>query len=157
MTDLFGPDGHATWLQECARAGTVFLCGLLLIRIGGRRVLGQWAALDIVVAVITGSNLSRAITGNAPLFGTLAATTLLMALYWAFAQAAARSVGLACLLEGSAIELGRDSALDASALRRHSVSRTDIQEALRQSGVEHVGQTRRLILEPGGRISVLRC
>ncbi len=146
-----------TWPQECARAVVVFVYGLVLIRAGGRRVFGQWSALDIVVAIVTGSNLSRAMTGNAALFGTLAATTLLIVVHGLLAEAAARSGMVARLLEGRAIELGRDGSLDAAALRRHAISTTDVDQALRQSGVEQVRQTRRIVLEPGGKISVLRC
>jgi hypothetical protein len=39
--------------------------------VAGRRVFGRWAALDIVVAIVVGSNLSRALTGAAQLGGTL--------------------------------------------------------------------------------------
>jgi len=54
----------------------IFAFGLALVRLAGRRVFVRWAALDIVVAVVVGSNLSRALTGTAPLGGTLAASTL---------------------------------------------------------------------------------
>lgn len=53
-----------TWSQDCARAVLVFICGLVLVRIAGRRVFGQWSALEIVVSIIIGSNLSRALTGS---------------------------------------------------------------------------------------------
>ncbi len=59
--------------QECARAVVIFAFGLLLMRFSGRRIFAQWSALDIVVAFTAGSNLSRAITGPVPLFGTMAA------------------------------------------------------------------------------------
>ena len=60
---IFGPLGHLTWWQECNRALVVFIYGLAIMRVAGRRVFGKWAALDIIVSVIVGSNLSRALTG----------------------------------------------------------------------------------------------
>lgn len=63
-TLLFGSLGHVSWLQECARAAVIFAYGLVLVRVAGRRVFGKWAALDIIVSVIVGSNLSRALTGK---------------------------------------------------------------------------------------------
>ncbi|HEX3401654.1 MAG TPA: hypothetical protein VHT74_15130, partial [Acetobacteraceae bacterium] len=80
-----------------------------------------------------GSNLSRAMTGQASLGGTLAATTLLMVLHGLLAQAAARSKWLASILEGTPIELGRGGAVDQAVMRWHSVSHRDLDEALRQS------------------------
>src|SRR4051794_9298062 len=94
LIDIFGATSHITWLQECARGVLIFFYGLALVRLAGRRVFGKWAALDIVVSIIVGSNLSRALTGNAELWGTLAATTLLILLHWILAHAAARSARL---------------------------------------------------------------
>lgn len=65
--DAFGGTGQITWWQETARALLVFSYGLALVRIAGRRIFGKWSALDIIVSVIVGSNLSRALTGSAAL------------------------------------------------------------------------------------------
>jgi len=130
--------------------------GLAIVRVAGRRVFGKWAALDIIVSVIVGSNLSRALTGQASLGGTLAATTVLMVLHWVLAQAAARSAWLAGILEGTPIELGRGGSLDPAAMRRHSVSDRDLDEAVRQSSVSDAENTSRIVLEPSGKINVLK-
>jgi uncharacterized membrane protein YcaP (DUF421 family) len=94
---IFGPTGHISWWQECARAALIFAYGLALVRLAGRRVFGRWAALEIVVAIIVSSNLSRTLNGTAHLGGTLAATTLLMVLHWLLAQGVARSKRLSHL------------------------------------------------------------
>jgi len=153
---VFGAKGQVSLLQECARAALVFLYGLMLVRFAGRRVFGKWSALDIIVSIVVGSNLSRALTGSAPLAGTLAGTALLMALHWLFAQGASRSRMVSRLVEGSPVELARAGALDDRARRRWAVSEADLREALRQSGIEQVDQARLLVLEPSGKISVLK-
>jgi uncharacterized membrane protein YcaP (DUF421 family) len=81
LATIFGETSHVSIAQECARAGLVFGYGLVAVRIAGRRVFGKWSAVDIVVSIMIGSNLSRAITGSAPLWGTLAASTLILALH----------------------------------------------------------------------------
>ena len=134
----------------------IFVYGLALVRLAGRRVFGKWAALDIIVSIVVGSNLSRALTGNAHLWGTLAATTLLMALHWVLSHAAARSPGLSHLLEGRSIHLSGGGQVDERALARHAVSEADIQEALRSAGLQDPTRTRRIVLEPSGKISVLK-
>ena len=154
--DVFGPTGHVSWWQECARAVLIFVYGLALVRLAGRRVFGRWAALDIVVAIVVGSNLSRALTGNAPLGGTLAATTLLMVLHWLMAQGVARSKRLSHLFEGSVIELARGGRHDHSQFLQHAISEGDLSEALRQAGIERVSETRLIALEPSGKITVLK-
>jgi uncharacterized membrane protein YcaP (DUF421 family) len=153
---IFGHTSDVTVAQECARAVLVFAYGLILVRVAGRRVFGRWSAIDIVVSIIVGSNLSRALTGNAPLLGTLAATTLLMFLHWLLAQGAARSARLSRLFEGRARELGRDGRILHRRDLRVAISDADLQEALHQAGIERVEDSRLLLLEPSGKISVLK-
>lgn len=156
MDDIFGTTAHVTWMQECARAALIFFYGLLVVRVAGRRVFGQWTALDIIVGIVTGSTLSRALTGNADLFGTLAATTLLMALHWTLARVAARSPAWSRLLEGRPIRLADRGQADPESLRRHAVSPASLDQALRSAGIEDLADTRSIVLEPSGRISVLK-
>jgi uncharacterized membrane protein YcaP (DUF421 family) len=153
---LFGHRNALVWWQECNRAVLVFLYGLVLVRVAGRRVFGKWAALDIIVSIMVGSNLSRALTGGAPLLGTLAATTVMMGLHWVLAHAASRSEWFSALVEGTPLELGRDGRLERERLVASAVSKNDIDEALRQQGVEHEKHTRRVVLEPSGKINVLK-
>jgi uncharacterized membrane protein YcaP (DUF421 family) len=156
IDDIFGPTGHVTWAQECARAALIFFYGLVLVRIAGRRVFGQWTALDIIVGIVTGSTLSRALTGNADLFGTLAATTLLMALHWTLAHVSARSPAWSRLLEGPPIRLAEKGHVDRDLLKRHAVSQASLEQALRSAGVENPTAARLIVLEPSGKISVLK-
>ncbi len=154
-TEIFGDTHTLSIGQECARATLVFTYGLLLVRFAGRRAFGKWAALDIIVSIILGSNLSRTITGSAPLIGTLAATTLILLLHWAAAQAAARSRTLSFLLEGRAVDLVLNGEFHEQRTRRHSVSLVDLDEALRDSGLETIDQAEKVVLEPSGKINVL--
>ena len=156
LDTLFGPTGNVTWAQECARAAVIFFYGLVLVRVAGRRVFGQWTALDIIVAIVTGSTLSRALTGNADLFGTLAATTLLMGLHWSLSQASARWSVLSRLVEGGSVRLAKDGHVDDRILLRHAVSQAALEEALRRAGIETPAGARLIVLEPSGSISVLK-
>src|SRR3954453_13507002 len=39
---VFGAQGHLLWWQECMRAIVIFIYGLALVRMAGRRVFGKW-------------------------------------------------------------------------------------------------------------------
>jgi uncharacterized membrane protein YcaP (DUF421 family) len=153
---IFGSGSDLAWYQECARAVVIFVYGLVLVRIAGRRIFGKWSALDIVVSIIIGSNLSRTLTGSAQLWGTLAATTLLVALHWVLARLVVASPGFSRVIEGRPAELARHGAVREATLGRHSVSKADLDEALRQSGVEDIAAARVVTLEPSGKITVLK-
>ena len=156
IDDLFGPTGDVTWAQECARAVVIFVYGLLVVRIAGRRVFAQWTALDIIIAITTGSTLSRAMTGSANLFGSILATTLLLILHWALAHASARWPAWSRVLEGPPVRLAQDGRIDHQALLRHAVSPTALAEALRGAGLDSPKSARLIVLEPSGAISVIK-
>jgi uncharacterized membrane protein YcaP (DUF421 family) len=156
MEELFGTQDHVTTVQMAARTVLIFFYGLVLVRLFGRRMFGKWSALDVIVSLIVGSGLSRALTGSAPLWETLLAMALLMLLHWVLSHGAARFATLSRLFEGTEAVLGRDGGVDGRALKRHAVSGTDLVEALRQSGLDDASQARLIVLEPSGKITVLK-
>lgn len=153
-TRIFGATGHFTDAQECARAVAVFLYGYVAVRLVGRRIFGRWAALDIIVSIVIGSNLSRALTGQAPLAGTMLATSVVLALHWLLAQLAARRTELSHLIEGRTCELVRDGQALRGPMLRWSISEADLYEALRQRGLKAVEEAELATLEPSGSIAV---
>lgn len=152
---IFGTQQHITVWQECARAVVVFVYGLLLIRLIGRRVFGKWSALDFIVAIMVGSALARTMTGSAPLGGTIAAVGLLMALHWMLAHFAARHAGFAKIVEGSPITLGRDGTVSKETMQANNITESDLGEALRGKSIEGLAETDLVSLEPSGKINVI--
>lgn len=144
------------WWQMSLRALIVFLFGLVLIRLLGRRAFGKQTPLDIVLAIVIGSNLSRALTGNAPLVPTLAATAVLALCYWLLDHAAARWHRFGRLVKGDPIWLGREGKLDRQQMRQAGVSPGDIKEAARQSGLADLSGVQEVVLERSGKISTVR-
>lgn len=106
--------------------------------------------------MIVGSNLSRALTGSAPLFGTIAATSVLLALHWLLAQGAARWTSLSQLLEGSPVQLIKAGQIDTKTKLHWSINAADVAEAIRGAGLKQVSAVRELVLEPSGKLSALK-
>ena len=145
-----------TWLQMSVRAVLVFLAGVALVRLAGKRAFGNWSALDIILSIILGSSLSRALTGNAPFVQTLVAMTVLVLLYRLVASGTARFHGLGRLVKGEAAKLISEGEVDRAALRRHRLGDHDLEEALRSPGVNDPSEVRAAYIERGGDISVLK-
>ena len=156
LTLIFGHKDAVSAGQECARAVLVLLCGWAMIRLMGRRAFGRWSALDIVVSIVVGSNLSRTITGSAPLWGTLAATAVIFGLHQLVAVICASHAGISHVVEGRSIRLGEGGRLIQPAMLRHGISEADINEALRQSGLTDPGAAELVTLEPSGKITILK-
>src|SRR5262245_33124334 len=80
-----------SWAQVAARAVCVYLAGLVIIRLGKSRLLSRATPLDVILAFIIGSVLSRGINGSATLSGTIVATATLVAIHWGFTRLACQS------------------------------------------------------------------
>jgi uncharacterized membrane protein YcaP (DUF421 family) len=159
MESLFGGMKDLTASQECARAVLIFFYGLIMLRLSGRRTFAHMSALDLIISIIVGSNLSRAMTGDVPLWGTLATVAVLVMLHLLLAFAVSRSPRFACWVEGDPVLLARDGQVLDKARRRGKISITDLEEALREHGLDglaEIGKTRKMLLEPSGKISVIK-
>lgn len=77
-------------LQTGLRAAIVYLVTVLIVRLAKKRFMGQATAFDVILGIMIGSIVSRAVTGNAPLLPTLAATAVLLGMHWLFSGIAMR-------------------------------------------------------------------
>ena len=153
---LIGPDrGEITWWQMTVRGLLTFAYGLALVRVGGLRAFGLQSSPDIVLSILIGSNLSRALTQGSPYFPTLAATAGIAFLYWVAIQLAQRSDFVGLILKGRCTVVARNGQADARAMRRTGVSHLDLEEAIRLSRLPDLDAVALATLERGGHISVV--
>ncbi len=145
-----------TWWQMSIRAILIFTYGLVLVRCGGKRTFGKNTSFDIVVAVILGSILSRALTANARFLPTMAAATVLVLLHKFMAAAAFRFHRLGHLIKGTEVQLVKDGEILWRPMKKNSVTEHDLKEALRLGGkILTVGGVKAAYLERSGSISVI--
>jgi hypothetical protein len=71
--------------QMALRAVLTFVVTVAIIRLGNKRLFGKGTAFDLVVAIVIGSVMSRAITNSSGLFATWLAGLVLIALHWLLA------------------------------------------------------------------------
>ena len=152
---LIGPDQGANTGQLCVRAVLLLAFGILCIRIAGRRTFAHYSPLDIIVALIAGSNISRVMTGKADFIPALTATLLLVILHRVLAMASMRWGFLSRLVKARPIEIVRDGKIDEAALRRANLSMDDLHEAIRLEQFEEAGDVRRATVEGSGKVSVV--
>ncbi len=153
---LIGSRGHIVWWQMMIRAVLILFYGLLLVRFAGRRMFGKLTALDIILAVLIGSNLSRTLTANAPFLPTLAATAGIMLVYWLLMYASMRVPVISWIVKGRPILLVRDGEVNHGKMNRLGIGERDLAEAMRGSGVTHLRAIKEAYLERDGSISILK-
>ena len=154
---LIGPDGQdPNILQMCLRAVIILVVGLAIVRIAGKRMFGEWGAIDIVIMILIGSNLSRALTGNSPFVPTIAATTLLVALHQLLTHAILLCPPLGPVLKGKPRRLMLGGRWDRKAVRRSGLGEHDLQEALRAQGLRSETNADEAWLERAGSIRIIK-
>lgn len=144
------------WWEPVVRAAIVYAVLLVLVRLSGKRTVGQFTPFDLLVVMLLGESVSNALSGgdqSVPA-GLLGAVTLI-ALAGITGLAASRSRRLEHLLQGSAVLIGRDGQAFRAVLRRHRISETELDEALRESDCT-MAEMHLAVLEADGRISILK-
>lgn len=155
MSNLF--ELAMPWWEFVLRGVVVYFLLLLMLRLSGKRTVGQFTPFDLIVVVLLGNAVQNSLIGeDASLPGGLILAATLIACNWLVGFATARSRRLNRLAEGDPVLLGRDGTLFESVLRRENISRLDIEEALRDNGVDSMEDAALVTLEVDGTITVVR-
>ncbi|RZF24181.1 DUF421 domain-containing protein [Paraburkholderia sp. UYCP14C] len=154
---LFGQGRELDPLQMGMRSIAVFVIALALIRVSGRRSFGQRSPFDSVVVILLGATLSRAIVGASPFIATVVASFAIVACHRMLAWAFMRSRRFELLVGGTERELFSDGKFHANEMHAALVTRTDIEESVRQkTGSRSMDNVAAAILERNGEVSVIR-
>ena len=146
-----------TWWQMGLRSLIVYPAALGMVRIGEKRFLGRSSAFDVILAIVLGSVVSRAINTGAGFFETLFAGTVLVTVHWVFAVIAFHSDRLGNLLKGSPRRLVRGGTVLWDEMRKSHITRQDLEMALRrQGGTTELADVEGVWLERSGDFSVLK-
>jgi len=149
-------DLQSEWWELPLRAVIIYCALLVMVRVSGRRTVGQFTPFDLLVVMLLSESVSSSLNGGEESVtgGVLAAATL-VALNVLIAFATSRSAGLQTLMEGRPVLVGRDGKIFADVLRKHRVPLSDVEQALREADCEQA-EMKYACLEADGQISILK-
>jgi len=154
MVDLF--QLSAPWWHFVLRAMAMYALVILLIRLSGKRAVGQFTPFDLVLLILLGNAVQNGINGgDNSLTGAAIMATSLIVLNYGVAWMTSRSARAERIVEGAPVVIARDGKLFEKVLRRELVSSSDFEEALRMNNVEDVSEVELALLETNGSISVV--
>jgi uncharacterized membrane protein YcaP (DUF421 family) len=146
-----------TLLQLVLRAVVVFTTMYFMIRIAGRRFMAQRNVFDVVLAFLVASMLARAINGSASFWANIGLGFIVAAGYRTIAWLACEFPRFGTSLKGRAVNVIVDGEVEKASLKRHHVSRHDLEEDLRLTGnIGDPAAVKLARLERSGDISVER-
>lgn len=144
------------WWEFILRVGAVYLALLVMVRLGGKRSIGQFTPFDLLVMLLLSETVSNALSGgDESLPGGLIAAGALMALNAGVGVLTVWSRRFERLIEGEAVLLGRNGRIYRQRLKRHRLSQADVDRALRNADCR-LQDMRCLFLEADGGLSVMR-
>jgi len=142
--------------QMALRAVVVYVVTVLIVRMGKKRFMSRATAFDVILGMMLGSLVSRAITGTAPFVPTLAASAALVSMHWLFSAAAVRWHSFGHAIKGGSRLLVKDGQITAEALRAVHMSDRDLWEELRSKSISDLKEVAEARLERSGSLSVIK-
>ncbi len=142
MPDLFAL--AMPWWEFILRAVVVYVVVLGMVRLGGKRALGQITPFDVLLIVLLGNAVQNALLG----------ATLIL-LNYGVGWLTTRNRRMERMIEGEPTVIARDGRLLEGVLRRELISRADFDAALRQQGGLQIEDVQIALLETTGHITIL--
>ncbi|GAA3914309.1 DUF421 domain-containing protein [Luteimonas lutimaris] len=154
MSELF--ELSIPWWEIVLRGTVVYFVLLFLLRLSGKRTVGQFTPFDLLVLVLLGDAMQGSmIAGDQSLGGGIILVFTLLGWNMLVGRVTSRSQAIERLVEGRPVVLARNGHIYGEALDRSNLSIDDLQEAMRNADCVAVGDVRLAVLEKDGKISVV--
>ncbi|MGX9220453.1 DUF421 domain-containing protein [Massilia varians] len=149
-------DMDLPWWEFIVRGLAVYIFLLIMVRLSGRRTVGQFTPFDLLVIMLLSEAVSNSLNaGDQSLVGGLIAAATLVAINSSVALFSSRSPRFEKLVDGSAVLIGRDGVFFDKVVRNCRLSESDIEEALREHDCPRP-EMKCAFLEADGEITILR-
>jgi uncharacterized membrane protein YcaP (DUF421 family) len=143
------------WWEFLVRGVVVYLFLIILLRLTGKRQVGQLSPFDLVLLLVLSNAVQNSMNaGDNSLVGGLVSAATLVGVNWLVSLATFRSKRLATVVEGRPEVLIHNGRLFESVLFDAKLTHHELDAALRQSGCTCVADVHSAILENNGSISV---
>jgi len=138
------------------RGGVVYVFLLILLRITGKRQVGQMAPFDLVLLLVLSNAVQNSMNGgDNSLVGGLISATTLVGLNFLIGLMTYKSKKLEAIIEGRPQVLVHNGKLFEDVMASAKLTHHELDSALRQAGCNCIEEVHSAILENNGSISVV--
>lgn len=149
-------DLQIPWWEFIVRASVVYAALLLMVRLTGKRTVGQFTPFDLIVVMLLSEAVSDSLKGgDESLVGGLIVAATLVTVDVLLALVTSRSQKADSVLQGDPVLVGRDGQIYKDVLKRERVPEADVEKALRAADCD-IEEMRMAVLEADGNISILK-
>jgi uncharacterized membrane protein YcaP (DUF421 family) len=143
-------------LMTAARAAAVYALMLFVIRISGKRTIGNFTAFDLLVALMLGEVVDEIIYGDVTFAQGATAILVVAALQYANSWMSYWDHGMDKALEGTPSIVVRNGQLEREGMRKERMNEKDVMAELRLQGVPDLREVKLAAVENDGAVSVIR-
>ena len=144
------------WWELVIRSIAVYAFLIFILRISGKRQIGQMSPFDLVLLLILSNAVQNSMSGgDNSLIGGLLIAGVLVGINFLVGYATYRSKKLEALIEGRPQIVIHNGQLFEDVMAKCQLTHHELDAALRQAGCERVAEVRSAILENNGVISVV--
>ena len=144
------------FLEIVARTTIVYLVFIVVIRLGGRREVGQVTIFDLAALVLAANAVQPAMTGpDSSVTGGLLILATILVVNKLIERVRARFPIVARLFQFKGRVIAREGRWLPDAVKSESLDDDELDAALREHGVLSVEEVKLAVLESDGSISVV--
>lgn len=144
------------WWELVVRGAVVYVFLLALLRITGKRQVGQLAPFDLVLLLVLANAVQNSMNaGDNSLVGGLIIATTLIGLNFLVSLVTHRNKTLEAIVEGRPQILIHNGKLFEDVMAKAQLTHHELNAALRRSGCGSVAEVHSAVLENNGAISVV--
>jgi uncharacterized membrane protein YcaP (DUF421 family) len=145
------------WWSLILRAVVAYAAVLILLRLAGKRQVGQMGMAEFVALLLISNAVQNAMNGgDSSLVGGLILATVLILMAYFFSWATYRSRRFESLVQGRPTLLIHHGKILHEHLKRELLTIHELKHLLRRQGIHDLSEIEQAVLESDGFISVTR-
>ena len=144
------------YLDIIFRSIAVYLFMIIALRLFGKKELSQLNTADIILILLISNSVQNAMVGsNSSLQGGLVAALVLFIINFILKKIMYRSKTITQLVQDKPEILIHDGIIDFKALAKLEITSEELEEVIREHGVEYFTDVKLAMMEIDGNISVI--
>lgn len=144
------------YLDIVIRSVSIYLFMVIALRVFGKKQLSQLNTADVILILLISNSVQNAMVGNnTSLYGGMVAALALFIVNFIFKRVVLKSALIKNLVQDTPEILIHNGKIEFATIAKLGITNDELQEAMREHGVEHYKEVKLAMFEIDGSISII--
>ena len=144
------------YLDITLRSVSVYFFMIIALRIFGKKQLSQLNTADVILILLISNSVQNAMVGNnTSLYGGMVAALALFAINFSLKKIMSKSKFIKNLVQDTPVILIHNGKIEFETIGRLGITNDELQEAMREHGVQYYKEVKLAMFEIDGSISII--